>query len=87
LTNAENATVLATVAWRIPAQIDAQIDDPLLLGFVEQAQAAIPEPHRPEMAEVWGYAGDMILKVLGDTMTPEDAVIEATALINEANDK
>lgn len=87
LTNAENATVLATVARRIPAQIDAQIDDPLLLGFVEQAKAAIPEPHRSEMAEVWGYAGDMVLKVLGESMSPEDAVIEATALINEANDK
>jgi maltose-binding protein MalE len=87
LTDVESGAVLASVARRVPAQITAQIDDPLLLGFLEQAQAAIPEPHRPEMAEVWGYAGDMMLKALGGTMTPEDAVIQAAALINEANDK
>jgi arabinogalactan oligomer / maltooligosaccharide transport system substrate-binding protein len=87
LTTAQSGTVLAAVARRIPAQIDAQISDPLLLGFIEQAQMAIPEPHRPEMVEVWGYAGDMVLKVLGGTMIPEEAVIEAATLINEANDK
>ncbi|MBX3000233.1 MAG: extracellular solute-binding protein [Caldilineaceae bacterium] len=87
LTTAQSGTVLATVARRVPAQIDAQVTDPLLLGFTEQAQVAIPEPHRPEMVEVWGYTGDMVLKVLGGVLTPEEAVIEATTLINEANNK
>lgn len=87
LTSAESGTVLAATARRVPAQTGAQIDDPLLLGFVEQAKTAVPEPHRPEMTEVWGYAGDMLLKVLGGNMTPTDAVIEAATLINEANDK
>jgi maltose-binding protein MalE len=87
LTSAESASVLATTARRVSAHTDAQIEDPLLLGFVEQAQVAIPEPHRPEMTEVWGYAGDMVLKVLNGSTPPQAAVIEAAALINEANDK
>jgi arabinogalactan oligomer/maltooligosaccharide transport system substrate-binding protein len=39
------------------------------------------------MDEVWGYAGDMFVKVLNDVMDPADAVVEATALINEVNGK
>lgn len=88
LTSAESGEILATVARQIPARLDVDLDaDSRLAGFVEQARQAQPEPHQAEMEEVWGYAGDMILKVLAGSDEPADAVIEAAALINEANDK
>lgn len=87
LTSAESGTTLAQVTHRIPARIDAQAGDPLLQKFVQQATTSVPEPHRPEMAQVWGYAGDMLSKALNGVMSPAEAVIEATTLINEANDK
>ncbi len=87
LTSAESGTTLAEVASRLPANVNAQIDNPLLLKFLAQATNAQPEPHNPEIAAVWGYAGDMLMKVLGGVMSPAEAVREATALINEANNR
>ena len=62
-------------------------DDPLLQGFMEQAATAQAMPHQPEMEAVWGYAGDMFIKVLNNVMSPEAAATETAALINEANGK
>jgi arabinogalactan oligomer / maltooligosaccharide transport system substrate-binding protein len=87
ITSAESGTVLAQVTHRMPAHVNAQINNPILRGFAQQAAVAVPEPHRPEMAEVWSYTGDMLLKVINGVLTPEEAVIEATALINEANER
>jgi len=61
--------------------------DPIVLGFQQQAATAQAIPTRPEMDAVWGYAGDMIVKTLNGVMTPEEAVVEAAALINEENGK
>jgi arabinogalactan oligomer / maltooligosaccharide transport system substrate-binding protein len=87
LTSAESGTVLAQVTHRTPANNNAQINNPLLNGFAQQAEAAVPEPHRAEMAEVWGYTGDMIIKAINGVLPPEEAVIEATILINEVNQR
>ncbi|MCB9137734.1 MAG: extracellular solute-binding protein [Caldilineaceae bacterium] len=88
LSNGAAGSIWASRAGRLPAHQDATLgDDPLLQGFAEQATSAQPYPYQPEMAEVWGYAGDMLLKTLNDVMSPEEAVIETTTLINEANGK
>ncbi len=88
LTNQENSSLLARTANRLPAHVQADLgEDPLRQGFLRQAQDALPEPHRPEMANLWGYAGDMILKVVNGVLEPQEAVAEATTLINEANGK
>ena len=52
-----------------------------------QAIDAVPQPHSAELDEVWVYATDMVSQVLGGSATPEEAVIEAATLINEANGK
>ena len=44
-------------------------------------------PTNPEMDEVWGYGGDMLVKVLSADMDPTAAVAETTALVNDANRK
>ena len=88
LTNAKSASTLARIAGRLPAHKDADLNgDALLAGFAEQAGSAVSQPHHPELDEVWGYANDMITQVLRGLKTPEEAVLEASTLINEANGK
>lgn len=87
MTSPASGSVLAEIARRIPAQVDAVVADPLLLAFAQQAQVALSEPHRPEMLEVWGYAGDMLIKVVDADMDPVEVVRETSLLINEANGK
>lgn len=88
LTDADAGAIWATAARRLPAARDANVgDDALLLGFQQQAANARPMPAQDEMAAVWGYAGDMIVKVLNEVMAPAEAVVEASALINEENGK
>jgi arabinogalactan oligomer / maltooligosaccharide transport system substrate-binding protein len=80
--------LLARQARRLPANLTAGVgDDPLLQGFIQQADAADPMPAIPEMTNVWGYGGDMIVKVLNGVGDPTTVVAETTTLINEANGK
>lgn len=88
LTGAESGTTLGRVAHRLPAARNASIiEDPLLLAFTGQAEQAQPWPTLPEMDQVWGYGGDMLIKVLNGVADPDETVAETTALINEANGK
>ena len=88
ITNVESASTVARIAGRLPAHREADLsEDPLLAGFAMQAENAIPQPNYAELDEVWGYAADMITQVLRDSKTPEEAVLEAATLINEANRK
>ncbi len=88
ITNAESASTLARIAGRLPAHKEADLgDNALLAGFMQQGETALPQPHHAEMDEVWGYAGEMIAQALSGAATPEEAVLEAATLINEANGK
>lgn len=84
IANAESATLLASIAGRLPAHREAAVNDPLSQGFVAQAETALSEPHRPAMSQVWGYAGDMLVKVIDGGMPPDVAVTETAALLNDA---
>jgi arabinogalactan oligomer/maltooligosaccharide transport system substrate-binding protein len=88
LTSAESGSLLANVARRLPANRDAAIgDNPLLQGFMNQAATAQAMPNTPEMEAVWGYLGDMLIKVVDGGADPAATVRETAALINEANNK
>jgi maltose-binding protein MalE len=88
LTSAESGASLSSLARRLPANRNSAIgDNPLLQGFMNQAANAEAMPNRPEMEEVWGYAGDMVVKVVDGGADPLATVQETTALINEANGK
>jgi maltose-binding protein MalE len=87
LASPESGAILAQTAQRVPAQIGTPLEDPILAGFAAQAQNAIPLTNQPELDAMWGYTGDMLLKVLNNVLSPEEAVLEASTLINEANDK
>lgn len=88
LTDAQAGTAFAQVAGRLPANSNATLpSDPVLLGFAQQATLAQPAPAQNEMESVWGYGGDMLIKVLGGSQEPQQAVIETAALINEETGK
>ena len=88
LTDADAGSLWASAARRLPAAQEADMGtDPIVLGFQQQAVTAQAIPTLSEMDAVWGYAGDMIVKTINGVMAPEEAVIEAAALINEENGK
>lgn len=84
-TSAESGLLLAERAQRLPANRTVQINNALLQGFLQQADAAQALPMIPEMAEVWGYGGDLLLRVLAGDEAPAQVVVETATLINEAN--
>jgi arabinogalactan oligomer/maltooligosaccharide transport system substrate-binding protein len=72
----------------LPANQRATLpDDPILRGFMAQAATAQPAPTQPEMEQVWGYGGDMLIKVLGGSVEPIPAARETAALINDVTGK
>lgn len=80
----ESGALLAQIAGRLPAHREAEISDPILAAFVAQGETAQAEPQRAQMSLVWGYAGDMLVKVIDGGMLPDGAVAETTALLNDA---
>ena len=88
LTRAESGATLAKVANRLPANQNVAITgNPILGGFMLQADTAQPLPGLTEMDEVWGYGGDMITKVVDGDADPLTTVVETAALINDVNGK
>lgn len=87
MTSAKSGTALAELANRLPANRNAVIENPLIQGFMAQGASAEPFPTLPEMDEVWGYGGDLLIKVLDADFDPAQAVMETTLLLNEANGK
>jgi arabinogalactan oligomer/maltooligosaccharide transport system substrate-binding protein len=88
LTSADSGSVLARVAKRLPGSREAVLgDNPLLQGFMNQAANADAMPNLPEMEKVWGYGGDLLIKVVDGGEDPAQTVKETAALINEANGK
>lgn len=86
-TNVTSAEQLATLANRLPANRTVELADPLLQSFLAQGANAQPMPMRPELSQVWGYGGDMLIKVLDGAEDPTDVVAATSTLINEANGK
>ena len=86
LTSAESGAVLTRVARKLPANRNASVgNDAILQGFMQQAASAQALPARPEMDEVWGYGGDLLLRTLGGEEEPTTILSETVTLINEAN--
>lgn len=86
LTSAESGSILAGTAQRLPANRNAVVgDNPIVQGFMNQAATAQAMPNRPEMEAVWGYLGDMLIKVVDGGADPAATVRDTAALTNEAN--
>lgn len=83
LTDSQSGIRLAQIGAKLPANQQVPISDPLLSGFMSQARDAEPMPSTPEIYQVLGYGGDMLVKALNGVSDPNETVIETTALINE----
>lgn len=81
--SAESSMQYGQIAGRVPANRAVTTSDPILNGFLLQAANAQPAPTQPEMDVVWGYGGDMLLKVLNDVGEASAVVTETAALIND----
>ena len=87
-TTAESGALIADLGKRLPASRNTQLENnPLLQGFARQAANAQSLPTLPEMAEAWGYGGDMFTKVVDGEADPALTVVETAALINDATGK
>jgi len=88
LTTAESGALIASLGKRLPAARNTALgDDALLTGFAQQAINAQPMPALPEMAQAWGYGGDMFVKAVDGAADPAATVRETAALINDATGK
>ena len=88
LTTAESGALIASMGKRLPAARNTALgDDALLTGFAQQAINAQPMPALPEMAQAWGYGGDMFVKAVDGAADPAATVRETAALINDATGK
>jgi arabinogalactan oligomer/maltooligosaccharide transport system substrate-binding protein len=84
LTDPGAGATFASTAGRLPANTQAALPaDAIQRGFMQQAATASPAPPQRQMDAVWGYGGDMLIKVLDGDMEPAAAVAETVALINE----
>ncbi|MEM7130171.1 MAG: extracellular solute-binding protein [Chloroflexota bacterium] len=87
LTDGESGQLFLQIARLLPATRGVQGPDPLLNGFMAQAEQAESMPSIPEIQQALGYGGDMLIKALNGVADPQEIVAETTALINEANNR
>ena len=88
LTTADVQKEFLNQANWIPA--NASVDtstNPVVGGFLEQVPFSDPFPVATELGATWTPMGDAVTKILEGVSTPEDAIAEACALINETNNK
>lgn len=87
VTRAEVQTQLLD-AFGLPANANVDVAGrPLLAPFVAPLEQAFVYPNRPEMEKTVEFGGDAYVWVLEGVLMPEEAALEATALINQANGK
>ena len=61
--------------------------NPIVGGFLEQVPYSDPFPVAAELGATWSPMGDAVTKILDGVSTPEEAITEATQLINQTNNK
>lgn len=87
LTSADAQKIYADVAGSPSVRSDVQATDPLVNQFALAGSTGFPRPQSAEFGNYWSPFGDMVTKVLEGTAAPADAVKEACAAMNKANNK
>jgi arabinogalactan oligomer/maltooligosaccharide transport system substrate-binding protein len=88
LTGAEVQGLLLDSANWIPS--NASVDtssNPVVGGFLDQVPFSDPFPVAAELGATWDPMGNAITVILEEVATPQEALSEATGLINTANNK
>ena len=73
------AKVMALDGRQCPANLEAYKDpavakDPILAGFRDQVEVAIPMPNVPEMTMVWSPATTALNKINAGSTSPKEAL-------------
>lgn len=87
LTGDASAQIYTDQAGHVPIRPSVDASDPLVAAFAEASAAGFPRPQSAEFANYWTPFGDMFTKVIEGVSTPEEAVAEACAAMNAANEK
>jgi arabinogalactan oligomer/maltooligosaccharide transport system substrate-binding protein len=87
LTNKESSQYYTDNAGHVPVRSDVVSADPLVAAFAEASASGFPRPQSAEFANFWTPFGDAWTKVVEGASTPEEAVAEACASMNSANEK
>ena len=87
LTNAESSAIFTIVAGHVPIRADVAASDPNVAGFALASSTGFPRPQSAEFGNYWGPFGDMVTKVIEGQAKPADAVKDACAAMNKANNK
>ncbi|MBN1312043.1 MAG: extracellular solute-binding protein [Anaerolineae bacterium] len=87
LTSCDQAQAYTDKAGHVPIRDTVVVDDPLVAAFADASAKGFPRPQSEEFANYWVPFGDMFTKVIEGVMTPEEAVAEACAAMNTANEK
>jgi arabinogalactan oligomer/maltooligosaccharide transport system substrate-binding protein len=86
LTSGESAQIYTDMAGHVPIRDSVDASDELVATFAEASANGFPRPQSEEFANYWTPFGDMFTKVIEGASTPEEAVAEACAAMNAANE-
>jgi len=87
LVSKESSQIYTDMAGHVPIRDDVQPADDLNAGFAAASAAGYPRPQSVEFGNFWTPFGDMWTKIMEGVSTPEEAVAEACAAMNAANNK
>jgi arabinogalactan oligomer/maltooligosaccharide transport system substrate-binding protein len=87
LTNKESSQIYTDQAGHVPIRNDVTPADELNAGFAEASANGFPRPQSIEFGNFWTPFDDMWTKIMEGVATPEEAVPEACAAMNEASGK
>jgi len=87
LSTGERAQSYTDNAGHVPIREDVVSDDELVAAFAEASAAGFPRPQSKEFGSYWTPFGEMFTKVIEGAATPDEAVAEACAAMNAANEK
>jgi arabinogalactan oligomer/maltooligosaccharide transport system substrate-binding protein len=87
LTNRESSQSFAEFAGHVPVRLDVTSNDPHIKTFMESSAFGYPVPQSEQFANYWSPFEEMFYKVLTGEVTPQQAVSEACAKMDAANER
>jgi arabinogalactan oligomer/maltooligosaccharide transport system substrate-binding protein len=85
--NQESSQIYTDEAGHVPIRDDVEPSGDLNAGFAQASATGFPRPQSVEFGNYWTPFGDAFTKVIEGVSTPAEAVAEACAAMNTANNK
>lgn len=85
--NQESSQIYTDEAGHVPIRDDVEPSGDLNAGFALASSTGFPRPQSVDFGNYWTPFGDAFTKVIEGVSTPVDAINEACAAMNSANEK